>query len=56
MKYVVCVRVDGYVSVPVEAEDEAAAKSVAANEVGEMDFGALRDIEWEPIHAVVKED
>ena len=51
MKYIVTVRVDGYVSVPVDAENEDAAKHIAAEEVGEMDFGILRDIEWEPLHA-----
>lgn len=52
MKYIVTVRVDGYISVPVDAENEDAAKHIAAEEVGEMDFGELRDIEWEPLHAV----
>jgi hypothetical protein len=56
MKYIVTVRVDGYVSVPIDAENEDAAKHLAAEEVGEMDFGALKDIEWEPLHVVAKQE
>lgn len=50
MKYDVSVRVWGYVTATVEADNGDIAKHMAAEAVGEMDFGALRDIEWEPTH------
>lgn len=51
MKYDVSVRVWGYVTATVEAESDEEAKRLAAEAVSEMDFGTLRDIEWEPTHS-----
>lgn len=45
MKYDVSVRVWGCVTATVEAENDDIAKRMAAEAVGEMDFGVLRDIE-----------
>lgn len=47
MKHYVNFKVYGYISVVVEADDFEEAKDIASNEVSEMDFGSLENIEWE---------
>lgn len=47
MKYNVYVSVCGRVCVSVDAANEAAAKKQAAEDVGEMDFGVLENIDWD---------
>ena len=46
-RYEVLVRVYGNVVVGVEATSFKQAERLANEEVGEMDFGELSDIEWE---------
>lgn len=47
MKYDVYVSVHGRVCVHIDAPNEAVAKKQAAEEVGEMDFGTLENIDWD---------
>lgn len=53
MKTIVHIAVNGYVDVEVEATDINEAKQIACEEVCDMDFGPMRDIEW---YAVGYED
>lgn len=47
MKYDDYVSCHGRVCVYIDAPDEATAKKQAAEEVGEMDFGVLENIDWD---------
>lgn len=49
--YVVNVKVEGSVKLWIDAEDFDDAYDQAVECVGEMDFGPLRNIEWEPVNA-----
>lgn len=49
MEYAVRVFVEGCVTVIVDADSIEEAKEKANEEVGEMDFGALSNIEWNAI-------
>lgn len=51
MKYNVAVRVSGFVSVEVEASSMDVAKQIANDEVCDMDFGSLQNIDWEALSA-----
>lgn len=46
MKYNVCIGVDGYVSIEVNANNIEEAKEKARYVVTDMDFGELTDIDW----------
>lgn len=45
MEYTVCIGVDGYVNLIVDAANEEKAKEKALLQVEEMDFGNLDDVE-----------
>lgn len=49
-KYVVCVSVDGFVEVEVEAENPKEASEIACDKVSEFDFGPLRGVEWSTLN------
>lgn len=49
-KFVVCMSVDGYVEVEVEATSPKEASELACEKVSEYDFGALRGVEWNTLH------
>ena len=51
MEYSVRVFVEGCVTVTVDADSVEEAKEKANEEVGEMDFGELSNIEWDAIDA-----
>ena len=51
MKYIVGVVVNGCVEVEVEASSFDEAKALGNKVAGEMDFGELRDIDWQAITA-----
>lgn len=47
VKHYVDFEVWGYISVPVEADNFDEAKDIACEEVSNMDFGCLENVEWE---------
>lgn len=47
MKYIVRVAVEGRVEVTVDADSIEEAKEIANDQVCDMDFGPLEDIEWD---------
>lgn len=47
MKYTVAVSVRGSVYLTVEAENENEARRIADEEVSDMDFNALENIDWD---------
>ena len=51
MKYSVTARVSGVVSVEVEASSMDVAMQIANDEVCDIDFGRLENIDWEALWA-----
>ena len=51
MIYEVSVAVEGRVTVVVETDSFEEAKNIAYNEVCDIDFGKLEDIDWQVVNA-----
>lgn len=49
-KFVVCMSVDGYVEVEVEATSPKEASEIACEKVSEFNFGPLKSVEWNTLH------
>lgn len=50
-EYTVAVRVEGRALVTVKAKDAEEAKDKANNQVCNMDFGELTDIDWDAVYS-----